>query len=70
MAKSQNAFIKKQRELERTRKKKEKQKKRDAKKLNGSNGPEIDWNSAPNNRTLTQDEERQRNQTEKQNNNQ
>ncbi|MCB9197596.1 MAG: cold-shock protein [Flavobacteriales bacterium] len=70
MAKSQNAFIKKQKEMERAKKKKEKQEKKEARKSSGNNGPTIDWDSAPVNKTLTNDEERQKNQTEKQSNNQ
>ena len=69
MARSQNAFIKKKREQERAKKKKEKQEKKEARKKEEKNGPEIDWESAPENKTLTQDEERQKNNNEKQSNN-
>ena len=54
MSKSQETFLKKQREKERIRKKKIKLEKREMKKENNSGGLEIDWSSAPENKTLTQ----------------
>lgn len=54
MSKSQETFLKKQREKERIRKKKIKLEKRELKKENNSVGLEIDWSSAPENKTLTQ----------------
>lgn len=56
MSRSQETFNKKQREKDRARKKKMKLEKRDSKKDNASQGLEIDWSSAPENKTLTQQE--------------
>lgn len=70
MAKSQNAFIKKQKEQERAKRKKQKQEKKEARKSAGNNGLEIDWDSAPVNKTLSKEEEREKMQNEKQNSNQ
>ncbi len=56
MSRSQETFNKKQREKERARKKKLKQEKRDSRRENGDTGLEIDWSSAPENKTLTEAE--------------
>lgn len=56
MSKSQETFYKKQREKDRAQKKKMKLEKRVMKKDNGEKGLEIDWSSAPENKTLSQQE--------------
>jgi hypothetical protein len=53
MSRSQETFLKKQREKERAQKKKIKQEKRDSKRGNTEKGLEIDWSSAPENNTLS-----------------
>lgn len=57
MSRSQETFNKKQREKDRANKKKFKIEKREAKKDNTERGLEIDWSSAPENRTLTHEEQ-------------
>lgn len=63
MGRSQESFNKKKREKERDQKKKKKLEKRLSKKESevSGKGPEIDWSSAPNNLTLTQEEEAAKN---------
>lgn len=57
MSRSQETFNKKQREKERAQKKQMKSQKREHKKDSGDGGGlEIDWSSAPENKTLTQTE--------------
>ena len=56
MSRSQETFLKKQREKERAQKKKAKQEKRDTKRDSTQKGLEIDWSSAPENKTLSQQE--------------
>lgn len=56
MSKSQETFYKKQREKERAQKKKIKQEKREIKRDSAEKGLEIDWSSAPENKTLSQQE--------------
>ena len=58
MARSQETFNKKQREKDRARKKKEKLEKREERKTEGG-GIEIDWSSAPENLTMTENEREQ-----------
>ena len=60
MGRSQETFLKKQRETERATKKKEKQEKKELRRENSSSGPEIDWGSAPENKTLSKEEEAQK----------
>lgn len=60
MAKSQNAFIKKQKEREKAKRKKEKQEKKEERRQKSTGGAEVDWDSAPVNKTLTQEEKQQR----------
>ena len=61
MARSQETFLKKEREKKRLKKKKEKQEKRAFKEKGEKSGiPEIDWDSAPENKTLTEYEKSQR----------
>lgn len=61
MSRSQETFNKKQREKNRARKKKEKLEKRELSKENSeSKGLEIDWESAPENKTLSHAEEEQK----------
>ena len=60
MGRSQETFNKKQREKNRNLKKKEKLEKKEMRRASSSGGSEIDWESAPENKTLTQDEERQK----------
>jgi len=60
MGRSQETFNKKQREKNRERKKKEKLEKKENRRASSAGGSEIDWDSAPENKTLTQDEERQK----------
>lgn len=60
MGRSQETFLKKQREKERAKKKREKQEKKELRRENGSSGPEIDWGSAPENKTLSKEEEAQK----------
>jgi len=56
MAKSQETFLKKQREKDRAQKRKMKIQKRETKKEGTEKGLEIDWSSAPENKTLTEAE--------------
>ena len=58
MSRSQETFNKKQREKERARKKKEKQSKREERREKDVSGLEIDWSSAPENKTLSQQEQK------------
>lgn len=67
MGRSQETFNKKQREKNRDRKKKDKLEKKETRRSSSSGGSEIDWESAPENKTLTQDEERQKTNNRKQN---
>ena len=60
MSRSQETFNKKQREKERDRKKKMKREKRDSKKENSGQGLTIDWSSAPENKTLSQSERKEK----------
>lgn len=60
MAKSQQTYFKKQREKERAKRKQEKLEKKELRRENESAMPEIDWSSAPENKTLTQEEEAQK----------
>lgn len=60
MSRSQETFLKKQREKERQKKKREKQEKRETRREQTDKGLEIDWSSAPQNSTLTQEEEKLR----------
>ena len=61
MAKSPHSFNKRQREKDKQKRNKEKREKREERKLekaeNGGGGPEIDWDSAPVNMTLSKEEE-------------
>ena len=68
MSRSQETFNKKQREKERARKKKEKMAKREERRENSDTGLEIDWSSAPENKTLSAEEEQQLKQNKKQSN--
>ena len=56
MGRSQETFFKKQREKNRQRKKMEKLEKRENRRASSSGGSEIDWDSAPVNTTMTQEE--------------
>jgi hypothetical protein len=60
MSRSQETFLKRQREKDRNQKKKAKREKRDAKREHSTGGLEIDWSSAPENKTLTPNEEKLR----------
>ena len=60
MGRSQETFNKKQREKNRERKKKEKLEKKENRRASSTGGSEIDWDSAPENKTLTQEEMRQK----------
>ena len=60
MGRSQKTFNKKQREKNRNLKKKEKLEKKEMRRQSSAGGSEIDWESAPVNNTLSQDEERQK----------
>ncbi len=60
MGRSQETFNKKQREKNRNLKKKEKLERKEMRRQSSSGGSEIDWDSAPVNNTLSQDEERQK----------
>ena len=60
MGRSQETFNEKQREKNRERKKREKLEKKEMRRQSSAGGSEIDWDSAPVNNTLTQDEERQK----------
>lgn len=69
MSRSQATFGKKQREKDRAKKKKEKAEKRAARKENSGGGVEIDWSAAPENKTLTEAEIRERDKNEAANKN-
>lgn len=64
MAKSSHTFQKRQREKDKQKKNKEKRERREERKLEkaeaDNNGPEIDWDSAPVNKTLSDKEENER----------
>lgn len=60
MARSQETFLKKQREKERAKKKKIKQEKKELRREKTTTEPEIDWSSAPDNKTLSKQEEDQK----------
>ena len=60
MGRSQETFNKKQREKTRERKKREKLEKKENRRASSSGGSEIDWDSAPENKTLTQEEMKQK----------
>lgn len=60
MSRSQETFLKRQREKDRNQKKKAKREKRDTKRDQSNGGLEIDWSSAPENKTLTPNEEKLR----------
>ena len=60
MSRSQETFLKRQREKDRNQKKKAKREKRDAKRDQSNGGLKIDWSSAPENKTLTSNEEKLR----------
>lgn len=60
MGKSQATYSKKQREKDKARKKRAKEEKRTARKANAGGGVEIDWSSAPENKTLTEAEKQER----------
>ena len=62
MGRSQETFFKKQREKNRERKKKEKFEKKENRRASSTGGSEIDWESAPENKTMTQDEMEQKEQ--------
>ena len=64
MSRSQETFNKRQREKDRARKKREKLEKKEVKKSEGG-GLEIDWGSAPENLTLTDDEKNQQEANQK-----
>lgn len=71
MSKSQHTFSKRQREKDRQKKNKEKREKmeeRKNQKAEEGSGLEIDWSAAPENLTLTKEEENDKNKVEKQNN--
>lgn len=62
MAKSPHSFNKRQREKDKQKRNKEKRERREERKVEKADadtptGPEIDWDSAPVNRTLTDEEE-------------
>lgn len=61
MAKSPHSFNKRQREKDKQKRNKEKREKREERKIekaeNDSNGPEIDWDSAPVNTTMSKEDE-------------
>ena len=67
MSRSQETFNKKQREKDRAKKRKEKLEKKSAKRDKERTGLEIDWSSAPENMTLSQEEEAQRANTKSNN---
>lgn len=62
MARSQETFLKKQREKERAKKKKAKLEKKELRRERESSGPEIDWSAAPENKTLSKEDEAQKNE--------
>tara|TARA_B100001059_G_scaffold231940_1_gene268769 strand:+ start:362 stop:571 length:210 start_codon:yes stop_codon:yes gene_type:complete len=66
MGRSQETFFKKQREKNRERKKKEKLEKKENRRASSTGGSEIDWDSAPENKTMTQKEMDQKAQNRKQ----
>ena len=60
-------FNKKQREKNRERKKLEKLEKKENRRASSTGGSEIDWDSAPENKTLTQEEMKQKANNRKEN---
>ena len=60
MSRSQQTFSKREREKKRAKKKKEKLEKKEARKEDSTGGLEIDWSSAPENHTLSDEEKRER----------
>ena len=56
MGRSQETFFKKQREKNRERKKREKLEKKENRRASSTGGSEIDWDSAPENKTMTKEE--------------
>jgi hypothetical protein len=66
MGRSQETFFKKQREKNRERKKKEKLEKTENRRPSSTGGSEIDWESAPENKTMTQKEMDQKAQNRQQ----
>ncbi len=60
MSRSQETFNKKEREKKRRKKQMEKQMKKEERRSSDSSGLEIDWDSAPVNKTLTSEEEQKR----------
>ncbi len=73
MAKSPHSFNKRQREKDKQKRNKEKREKREERKLekaeaeDNTTGPEIDWDSAPVNKTLSDKEESEKERIEKRN---
>tara|TARA_Y100000589_G_C27048839_1_gene586393 strand:+ start:412 stop:621 length:210 start_codon:yes stop_codon:yes gene_type:complete len=67
MGRSQETFNKKQREKNRERKKLEKLEKKENRRASSTGGSEIDWDSAPENKTLTQEEMKQKANNRKEN---
>lgn len=59
MGRSQETYLKKQREKKRAKKKQDKKDKKELRQAE-SVGAEIDWSSAPINETLTEEEKKQR----------
>lgn len=66
MNKSINKFQKVERERKRDKRKKEKMERKLERKESDGKGPQIDWESAPNNATLSNDEKFQRDWNQKQ----
>lgn len=61
MGRSQETFFKKEREKKRLKKKKEKQEKRAAKEKGDKSGiPDIDWSSAPENKTMSEQQKNEK----------
>jgi hypothetical protein len=66
MAKSPHSFNKRQREKDKQKRNKEKREKREERKIEKaesgeeSTGPEIDWESAPVNKTMSKEDENER----------
>jgi len=72
MARSPHSFNKRQREKDKQKKNKEKRERREEKKIEKAEGdspagPEIDWDSAPVNRTLSDKEESEKEKIEERN---
>lgn len=64
MSRSQETFNKKLREKKRAKKKETKTEKRGLRKSNSAGGLEIDWSSAPENKTLSESEKTQKSQNQ------